>query len=91
MSVDRQKGRSRRQAELEKLAAMSDDEIDTSDAPELKDWSAAEIGKFYRPLKKQITLRLDADVIAWFRAKGAGYQSEINRVLRAHVGRKRER
>jgi uncharacterized protein (DUF4415 family) len=46
----------------------------------------AERGDFYRPVKEQITLRLDKDVIAWFKAGGEGYQTRINEVLRDHVG-----
>jgi uncharacterized protein (DUF4415 family) len=42
----------------------------------------AEIGKLYKPIKKPITLRLDADVLAWFKKPGRGYQTRINRVLR---------
>ena len=48
----------------------------------------------YRPVKQQITLRLDADVVAWFRANapgGRGYQTEINRVLREHAQRAAKR
>lgn len=78
------------QAEIRTLEAMSDDEIDTSDIPEITDWSGAERGKFYRPIKQQITLRIDADVIAWFKAQtadGRGYQTNINRALREHVQR----
>lgn len=78
--------------ELEQLAAlkaMPDAEIDTSDIPEITDeqWAAARRGALYRPLKKPVTIRLDADVIEWFKvhADGAGYQTEINRVLRQHV------
>jgi uncharacterized protein (DUF4415 family) len=41
-----------------------------------------EIGGMYRPIKKPVTLRLDADVIAWFKAQGRGYQTRINRALR---------
>jgi len=41
-----------------------------------------EIGELFRPIKKPVTLRLDADVIAWFKAKGRGYQTRINRALR---------
>jgi hypothetical protein len=48
-------------AELKSLAALRDDAIDTSDAPELLDWSGAKRGLFYRPVKQQLTLRLDAD------------------------------
>jgi len=55
-------------AELAALAALPDAAIDTSDASELLDWSGAKRGLFYRPLKQQLTLRVDADVIAWFKA-----------------------
>jgi len=48
---------------------------------DIRDWSA-EVEIFYRPIKKPVTLRLDADVIAWFKAEGPGYQTRINRVLR---------
>jgi uncharacterized protein (DUF4415 family) len=42
-----------------------------------------EMAEMYRPIKKPVTLRLDADVIAWFKAQGRGYQTRINRALRA--------
>jgi uncharacterized protein (DUF4415 family) len=76
--------------ELAALAAMSDDTIDTSDIPEVTDWSNAVRGKFYRPVKQQLTLRLDADVVDWFKrhpGKGRGYQTRINRALREYVER----
>jgi uncharacterized protein (DUF4415 family) len=57
-------------AELKSLASLSDDAIDTSDAPELLDWSGAKRGLFYRPIKQQLTLRLDSDVVAWFKKHG---------------------
>ncbi len=75
-------------AELEALEALPDDQIDTSDIPETLDWSGAKRGLFYRPVKQQITLRLDADVVAWFKQQapgGRGYQTDINRALRSHV------
>lgn len=71
--------------ELEALAQKRDDEIDTSDIPEVTDWSKAVVGKFYRPLKEAISLRLDADVIAWLKANGPGYQTRINTILRAEM------
>ena len=77
-------------AEIDVLAALSDEEIDTSDVPEVLDWPGASRGRFYRPVKQQITLRLDVDVVAWFKAAapgGRGYQTEINRVLRDHARR----
>ncbi len=75
-------------AELQALAALPDEQIDTSDIPEILDWSGARRDLLYRPVKQQITLRLDADVVAWFRANapgGRGYQTEINHVLRKHA------
>ena len=75
-------------AEIEALAALPDGEIDTSDLPEILDWSGARRGLLYRPVKQQSTLRLNADVVAWFKANapgGRGYQTEINRVLREHA------
>ena len=77
-------------AEVRALQRQNDDQIDTTDAPELLDWSDARRGVFYRPTKQQITLRLDADVVAWFKSRahqGRGYQSDINRALREHVER----
>ena len=68
--------------EIERLRLMGDRNIDTSDAPETTDWSRAVIGKFYRPVKEPVTLRLDADVVAWFKSKGPGYQTRINTLLR---------
>jgi uncharacterized protein (DUF4415 family) len=75
-------------AELKSLAALPDSAIDTSDAPELLDWSDAKRGLFYRPVKQQLTLRLDADVVAWFKShttSNEGYQTRINRALREYV------
>src|SRR5579884_3626969 len=75
-------------AELKSLTALPDDAIDTSDAPELLDWSGAKRGLFYRPVKQQLTLRLDADVVAWFKnhtTSNEGYQTRINRALREYV------
>ena len=76
--------------ELRALAALSDARIDTSDIPEIRDWSGAKRGLFYRPVKQQITLRIDADVVAWFKRRvsgGRGYQTAINRALRDYVKR----
>lgn len=80
----------RQRAQLDALAALPDDEIDTTDIPEVRDWSGAKRGLFYRPVKKQLTLRIDADVIAWFKdhaAKGEGYQTQMNLALRNHMRR----
>jgi uncharacterized protein (DUF4415 family) len=68
--------------ELRALAAMSDDDIDLSDAPEITNWSGFTVGKFYRPRKTPLTIRIDVDVLAWLRSRGAGYQTRINKILR---------
>jgi len=71
--------------EIAALASMPDAKIDYSDIPPLKDrfWKHAVRNPFYRPLKQQLTVRLDADVVAWLREKGKGYHTRINAVLRA--------
>jgi uncharacterized protein (DUF4415 family) len=81
-------------SELKSLAARPDKAIDTSDAPEILDWSGAKRGLFYRPVKQQLTLRLDADVVAWFKhhgARGKGYQKRINHALREYVSERAQK
>ncbi len=78
----------KQRAEIKALAALPEDRIDTREIPEVRDWSGAKRGLFYRPVKKQLTLRLDADVVAWFKdraRKGKGYQTDMNRALREYV------
>jgi uncharacterized protein (DUF4415 family) len=75
------------------IAAKRDEDIDFSDALPALDWSGAEIGKFYRPTKKPVTMRLDSDVIAWLKADGRGYQTKANWLLRhamTHFGNERD-
>jgi len=77
-------------SELAALAKLPERKINTKSIPEVRDWSNAKRGVLYRPVKQQLTLRLDADVIAWFKdhaPDGEGYQSDINRALRLHVER----
>jgi uncharacterized protein (DUF4415 family) len=64
------------------IAAKTDADIDLSDAREVLDWSGAEIGKFYRPPKKPVTMRLDIDIINWLKSHGRGYQTRVNALLR---------
>ena len=75
------------QATLDAVAAMPDSEIDTSDMPEVTDWSGAVRGGLYRPVKRLTSLRLDADVLEWFKRGGEGYQTRINAALREYVER----
>jgi uncharacterized protein (DUF4415 family) len=71
--------------ELARLAAKPESEIDFSDLPATteRDWRDATRGRFYRPVKKQLTVRIDADVIEWLKSEGHGYQSRLNSILRA--------
>jgi uncharacterized protein (DUF4415 family) len=64
--------------------AESDAPIDFSDIPEWTDemFARAVQGQFYRPVKSQLTVRLDSDILAWLKAKGRGYQTRINAILR---------
>ena len=76
----------RQQEQLAAVAATAEADIDLSEIPEVRDWSGARRGVFYRPVKHQLTLRLDAEVVAWFRSQAPrGYQTAINRALREYV------
>lgn len=71
-----------------RVKATRDSDIDFSDSPELTPdaFARAVVRKGLNPVaaKTQLTLRLDADVLAWFRAQGSGYQTRINALLRAY-------
>ena len=75
----------RERKELAALEKMPDSAIDTSDIPEVTDWSKAQVGRFYRPIKQPVTIRLDADVIAWFKQTAPQYQTAVNKVLRDYM------
>ena len=82
----------KRQAkEIQSLKRLRDEGIDLTDIPPLRNWSKAVIGKFYRPRKKSLTIRIDADVLAWLRGQGKGYQTRINALLREVMGRSARR
>jgi len=72
------------QDDLKRLAGMPDDGGDTDDMTELTATQLAGMqqGAFYRPVKKQITARVDADVLVWLKSQGKGYQSRMNAILR---------
>jgi len=72
-------------ADLHKLAATPDRNIDTSDIPEITDFSGFVVGKFYRPVKETVTIRLDSDVLHWLKQGGKGYQSRLNSILRKEM------
>lgn len=76
--------------ELNALREVPDEAIDTTDIPPLADWDDAVVGKFYRPVKQAVTIRLDADVLAWLRREGKGYQTRINAILRQAMKKSRK-
>ncbi|MBI2839654.1 MAG: BrnA antitoxin family protein [Acidobacteria bacterium] len=73
--------------EVAALAQRPDGEIDYSDIPPLEDkfWRDAVRNPFYRPVKRQLTVRLDVDVLVWLRSQGRGYQTRINALLREEM------
>jgi len=83
------KERAQQDARLERLAAMTDEEIDFSDIPPITDeqWATRRPGHLFRPIKQRVTIRLDADVVDWFkREAGSGrYQTAVNKALRRYM------
>ncbi len=75
--------------EIEALKRMPDSEVNFSGIPLQNPndpkWANAVVGEFYRPIKQPVALRLDADVLAWFKEQGPGYQSRINEILRREM------
>jgi uncharacterized protein (DUF4415 family) len=77
---------SKERRELKGLADRPDYEIDFSEAPERRPRvSDVEVGRFYRPIKQLVSLRVDADVLNWFRGRGKKYQTYMNEVLRREM------
>ena len=76
-------------SDFDRLLAMKDSEIDTSDLPEIspRQFARAVVRRGLRPMpaKAQLTIRVDRDVLAWFRKQGRGYQTRINTLLRAYM------
>lgn len=73
-----------RKAELKALAEKSDSAIDYSDIPPLDEmfWARAVPNPFYKPVKTHASVRIDADVMAWLKSQGKGYQTRLNAILR---------
>ena len=71
----------------EELRLLKNRKVDLSDpdAPEISDWQQGVVGKFYRLIKKQITLRIDADIIEWFKNHTEKYQPLINQACREYI------
>jgi len=76
------------QTDFSRLDAMRDEDIDFSEIPEISPemFAKATVRKGLKPVERkvQLTLRLDADVLGWFKAHGKGYQTRINSILKAY-------
>ena len=74
----------KQKAELKALAEMPDTDIDYSDIPEAPAgfWDNAVRSGLYRPVKRQLTVRVDSDILAWLKSQGTGYHSRLNQILR---------
>lgn len=73
------------QKELNALKNKPEHNIDFSEIAETNTatWQDAKRGQFYRPIKQQLTVRIDSDVLAWLKSQGKGYQSRLNEILRS--------
>lgn len=67
-----------------------DAQLDLNEMPEMLDWADAVRGKFFRPIKKPISIRVDADVLAWFKAQDGRYQARMNEALRQYMEQRRK-
>ncbi len=70
-------------SDVGRLDALSDEQIDDTEIPTLDEAFFAKAAVHWPPAKKQLTVRLDADVLEWLRSTGKGYQTRINHILRA--------
>jgi uncharacterized protein (DUF4415 family) len=77
------------QTDYDRLAVMKDEDIDLSDIPEItaEMFARGIVRRNLRPIprKKQLTLRIDSDVVDWYKLQGRGYQTRINSLLRAYM------
>ena len=78
-------------SDLAKIDAMTDSDIDYSDSPELGDEFFEKNTIPWPPSKKQLTIQLDEDVLEWIKKQGKGYQTRINRILRAAMDSQQRR
>jgi len=76
--------------QLEALDKLPDNQIDTSDIPEWDGTGTIYVGLHHWPGKKSVTIRLDSDVVKWFKAQGKGWQTKMNWVLRLYFASHRK-
>jgi uncharacterized protein (DUF4415 family) len=76
--------------EWKQVDAIKDEEIDCSEIPEVTDFSEFrpwEERRMYKPVKVTVTCKLDADIVAWLKRDGKGYQTRMNSILRNAMGK----
>src|SRR5436190_11267332 len=78
-------------SDLARIDKLADEDLDYSDIPELDDGVFAQPLVPWPPVKETITIRMDADVLGWFKRQGRGYQTRINQVLRHYMSVSGER
>lgn len=81
-------------ARLERLSALPDDAIDTTDIPEVRDWTGAKRGLFFTGRGDKVAIGVDAEVVEWFRSQspaGEELETRINRVLSEHMEENRRK
>ena len=88
-SMKKVKADSKRKSQIRALKKMKDQDINLDDIPEILDWSKGVRGKFYRPVKQAISIRVDADVLTWFKTRSEKYQSKMNEALREYMQKRR--
>ena len=80
---------SKSQTDWKRIDALKDEDIDFSESREIPPemFARAMVRKGLKPVrcKEQLTLRIDSDVVEWFKRRGQGYQTKINALLRAYV------
>lgn len=76
--------------QLEYIDSLPDDKIDLSDIPEMEFTGPVYVGLHYRPGKTSVTIRLDSDMVAWFKAQGKGWQTKMNWALRLYFATHRK-
>ena len=72
-------------SDLDRIDKLRDEDIDYSDIPELGDDMFAKPLVPWPPKKETITIRVDSDVLGWFKRQGTGYQTRMNQVLRRYM------
>jgi uncharacterized protein (DUF4415 family) len=81
----------KQKAEIEALAKLDEAVVNTSDPPDVADWSRGVRGRFHGPTKQSVTIRLDSDGVAWFKARAhkGRYRTSVNQALREDMEHRR--